>query len=147
MVQQKRRLEVSTSNPGVSNNYIDVDFDTDTVVNVHGYRAMVAIEPENADANANGIVGVWVLPGGVIQNADLPTSFGQWGDEAHAPYLWGYFPFVASNQTPFHGEFCPKSSRNIQKGGRIVLHVLLAGVSAGLVRLNTTQTMFTSNVN
>ena len=44
MVQNKRRTETSTSAPGISTNYIDVDFIDDTVVNVHGYRAMVAIE-------------------------------------------------------------------------------------------------------
>ena len=142
----KRRVEVSTGTPGISNNYIDVDFDKGQVVNVHGYRAAVAIEPQDADANANGIIAIWRLPGGVIQNADLPNSYGQFGDEDWAPYLWGLIPWACSNQTPFHWEFAPKTSRTIQSGGRIVLHVLINGLSAGLARLNTTQTMFTSAV-
>jgi len=139
-------MEVSTSAPGISHNYIDVDFVNDTVVNCHGYRAQVAIEPQDADANANGIIAVWVLPGGVIQNADLPTNYGGFGDEDFSPYLWGMVPWTASNQTPFHWEFAPNSSRNMQRGSRIVLHVFIQGMSAGLARLNTTQTMFTSQV-
>ena len=147
MVTNKRRTEVSSGTPGISTSFIDVDFEHDTVVNVHGYRAAVAIEPQDADANANGMIGIYVLPGGVIQNADLPATIGAFGNEDVAPYLWGLIPWTASNQTPFHWEFTPKTTRNIQRGGRIVMDVLIAGISAGLCRLNTTQTMFTSVVN
>ena len=147
MFKNKRRLEVSTGTPAAnSNSFIDMDFETDTVVNIHGYRAEFAIEPQDADANANGLWAVWVLPGGVIQNADLPSSYGAFGQEDFAPYLWGYGPFIASNQTPEHIIFAPKTSRNMQSGGRIVLQIFIQGISAGLARLNTTQTCFTSNV-
>ena len=145
MATNKRRMEVSTGTPGpASNNFIDVALENDTVVNVHGYRCMFAIEPQDGGANANGIWAVWVLPGGVIQNADLPTTYGAFGNEDFAPYLWGYGPFIASNETPQIVEFAPKTSRNIQRGGRIVLQVFIAGISAGLARLNTTQTFFTT---
>ena len=145
MAQNKRRLEVSTGTPGAnSNSFIDVDMLNDTVVNVHGYRMEMSIEPQDADANMNGIWAVWVLPGGVVQNADLPNAYGLFGNEDFAPYLWGYGPVIASNQTPMQVVFAPKTSRNIQRGGRIVLQLFIQGVSAGLVRLNTTQTMFTS---
>ena len=147
MVKSKRRIEVSTSTPGISHNYIDVDFTDDTVVNLHGYRALVAIEPQDADANSNGMIAVWVLPGGVIQNGDLPATYGSFGDEKYSPYLWAMVPWTASNQTPFHWEFAPKSTRNMQRGSRIVLHIYVQGISAGLNRLNTVQTGFTSAVN
>jgi len=146
MVQNKRRMEGSTGTAGVSANFIDVDFPNDTVVNVHGYRAEFAIEPQDADANCNGSWAVWVLPGGVIQNADLPNTFGSMFNEDFAPYLWGIGVYVASNQTPHHMLFAPKSTRNIQVGGRIVFHIRIDGISAGLARLNTSQTMFTSAV-
>ena len=142
----KRRIEVSTSAPGIGNNFIDVDFDKGQVLNVHGYRAMVSIEPQDADANANGMIGIWVLPGGMVQNADLPTTFGDFGNEIRAPYLWGIMPWTASNQTPYQWEFSPKTSRTLQAGARIVLQVLTSGISAGLLRLNIVQTMFTSSV-
>jgi len=147
MVQNKRRIETSTGTPGANSvSFIDVEFDHDTVVNVHGYRAMVSIEPQDADANANGFIGIYVLPGGVITNSDLPSTAGEFGDEDLAPYLWGITPWNASNQTPYHFEFAPKSSRNVQRGGRIVLDIFIAGLSAGLARVNSVQTMFTSQV-
>ncbi len=147
MAQNKRRLESSSNNPGISTNFIDVDFLDGTVVNVHGYRAMATIEPEVADANANGQWAVWVLPGGMVQNSDLPTSIGTLADEDRAPYLWGVGLWVASNQNPATIEFAPKTSRNIQRGGRIVFQILIAGITSGNVSLDTFQTMFTSNVN
>jgi len=144
MVQNKRRIEVSSSQPGVSHNYVDMEFSNDTVVNVHGFRALISMEPQDADANCNGMIAIWVLPGGLIQNADLPQNYGSFGDEDNAPYLWGLIPFNASNQTPGEWEFAPATSRNIQRGGRIVLQVFIQGVSGGLVRLNTVLTCFTT---
>jgi len=139
-------MEVSTGTPGISHSYIDMAFVDDTVVNLHGYIAAVSIEPQDADANSNGMIAVWVLPGGVIQNADLPATFGQFGNEDFAPYLWGMKPFTASNQTPFNWEFSPKTTRNMQRGSRVVLHIFIQGVSAGVNRVNTSQTGFTSQV-
>jgi len=140
-------MEVTTSTPGISHNYIDMDFIDDTVVNVHGLIAQVAIEPQDGGANANGMIAVWVLPGGVIQNADLPATYGQFGNEDFAPYLWALIPWVASNEAPFiMPPFAPGSSRNMQRGSRIVLHVFIQGISGGLVRMNTSITAFTSVV-
>ena len=135
---------MATGTSGVANNFIDIAFDNSTEVNVHGFRVESAIEPENADANCNGIWAVWVLPGGVITNSDLPQNYGAFGDEDFAPYLWGMGTFIASNQTPFMIRFSPKTSRNIQRGGRIVYHLLVAGVSAGLVRHNEAITCYTT---
>jgi len=146
MSKNKRRLETSGSNPGISSNFIDVDFDSGTVVNVHGYRMQFDIEPEVADANASGFWAVYVLPGGVIQNSDLPGTIGVLGDEKLAPYIWGLGTFSASNQTPRHVEFNPKTSRNIQRGGRIVLLIVIAGLTSGNASLDTIQTCFTTDV-
>jgi len=147
MATNKRRLEGTDSNPGISANFIDVDFEDGTVVNVHGYIAQAAIEPEVADANATGFWAVWVLPGGVIQNADLPLTIGALANEVFAPYMWGCGVWAASNQTPKHIEFKPKTSRNIQRGGRIVFQISVLGLTSGAVSLDTFQSMFTSNVN
>jgi len=141
----KRRLEVSTGTSGIATLFIDMDFTKGQAVNIHGYRAAVSIEPENADANCNGIMGIYVLPAGLVQNSDLPSNYGEFGnDDNIGSYTWGIMPFTASNQTPFNWEFAPKTSRNMQVGGRIVLEIFIQGVSAGNVRTNTTQTCFTS---
>jgi len=137
-------MEVATNNPGISVSFIDLEFLKGQAVNIHGLRCEMSLEPENADANANGLWAVWVLPGGVIQNSDLPQNFGAFGNEDFAPYLWGYGPWAASNQQPAHIEFCPKSTRNMQEGGRIVYELLVNGLTAGTLRHNTTITCFTT---
>ncbi len=142
----KRRTEVATGTPGVGNSFIDINFDSGTAVNIHGFRAMIALEPQDAGANANGAIGIYVLPGGTIQNSDLPVAYGTFGNEDFAPYLWGMTPWIASNETPTLWEFAPKTSRNMQRGGRIVLDLRVEGISAGLVRQNSMLTCFTSDV-
>jgi len=139
-------MEVATGNPGISDSFIDMDFLQGQAVNIHGLRCESALEPQDADANATGIWAVWVLPGGVVQNSDLPSSFGEFGDEKFAPYLWGMGPWSASNQTPAHIEFSPASTRNMQEGGRIVFHIQISGLTAGLVRHRTTITCFTTPI-
>ena len=146
MAKNKRRQEVTSSAPGISNNFIDLEFLDDAMVNLHGYIAQFAAEPQDADANCNGIWAVWVLPGGVIGNTDLPSTYGSFGNEDYSQYLWGMGPFQASNQTPYHMIFQPKGTRNMARDSRVVLQVFIQGVSAGLVRLNTTQTGFVTQV-
>jgi len=123
-----------------------MEFDKGQAVNIHGWRSETALEPQDADANANGLWAVWVLPGGVIQNADLPQTFGAFGNEDFAPYLWGFGPWIASNQTPAVFSFAPKSTRNMQAGGRVVLQILINGISAGVARHNNTLTCFTTPI-
>ncbi len=143
MAKSKRRTEVATGTTGIGNNFIDIAFDKGQVVNVHGFRMEMILEPQDADANANGILGIYVLPGGVIQNGDLPQTFGDFGNEDVAPYLWGIMPWAASNQNPSTLKFAPKTTRNIQAGGRIVIDLRVDGISAGLVRQRTVITCFT----
>jgi len=146
VAKSKRRIELATGVPGIGNSFIDIDFDKGQVVNVHGFRMENIIEPQDADANANGIIGVYVLPGGLVQNSDLPTTLATFGDEDSAPYLWGIIPWAASNQTPSHVVFAPKTTRNIQAGGRIVVNLRTEGISAGNVRQTTVITCFTTPV-
>jgi len=146
LVKNKRRMEVATGNPGISTNFVDMDFDKGQAFNVHGFRLECVVEPEVGDANANGLWAVWVLPGGVVQNSDLPAAFGEFGDEKFSPYLWGIGAWAAANQTTSKIEFAPKSSRNLQAGARIVFELLINGVSSGGVRFNAVLTCFTSPI-
>jgi len=142
MSKQKRRLEVATGTPGIGNSFIDINFVNDAMVNFHGCRVNVALEPQDADANANGAIIVWVLPGGVIQNTDLPATFGGLGNEDFSQYIWGWTPFAVSNQTPFNWEFAPDTTRNMARDSRIVVQIRTEGISAGLVRQLTMITGF-----
>ena len=121
-------------------------FINDAQINLHGYRAEIALEPQDADANANGMVAVWVLPNMTIQNSDLPILYGEFGDEDRSQYLWALSPWIASNQTPTKWEFAPGTSRNMARDSRIVLQILVNGLTAGALRINTTQTGFVSSV-
>jgi len=123
-----------------------MEFLNDAMVNVHGYRMQFGTEPTTGEANANGIWAVWVLPGKTIQNADLPTTYGEFGNEDRSAYLWGMGPWLSSNQTPNHVEFAPKGTRNMARDSRIVLQILVQGLSIGAIRINTTQTAFVTVV-
>ena len=147
MAKDKRRIEVSTGNPtGGSNNFIDMEFLNDAMVNFHGYHMEFVTEPQDQEANANGIWAVWVFPGKLIQNSDLPTLLGEFGDEDRSQYLWGMGVWASANQSPSHTEFKPKTSRNMARDSRIVLQILVNGLTVGALRINTVQTGFVSSV-
>ena len=147
MNPQRRRLngESSANNTLDGKDSIQITLSEGPSVNVHGLRYCFSIEPENADANANGLWFAFCLPGDIITPAVLPESFNDVDNEDFLPYLWGVGCWTASNQAPFHGEFNPSTSRTCQNGARIFCYVVKTGISAGNVRINQTLTCFTSN--
>ena len=150
MRTQRRRLNAeSNSNATLNNSNVDsveILLDEGPSVNVHGLRYCGSIEPENADANANGFWICFCLPGGIITpGTDLPTNFAELDNEDFMPYVWGVGCWTASNQAPYHFEFAPRTSRTCQKDARIYCYIAKNGISAGAVRINSTLTLFTSN--
>ena len=144
MKSQRRRLEAETSSSGVGTQSIaTLTFDETDVVNFHGMHYCFSIEPVNGDANANGWWVLYCLPAEIIQAADLPQSFADLDNEDFLPYVWGVGCWTASNQAPFHYEFQPTTSRNCQRGARVLGVINIEGVSAGNVRVNQTITGFT----
>ena len=148
----QRRLIEALSNSNASLDSIAADdlemvFDEADAVNIHGLRYCFSIEPENADANANGFWILYCFPADIIQTASsaLPNTFGDLDDKTFNPYVWGIGCWTASNQAPYHYEFTPRTSRTCQRGGRIVAMVVKNGISAGAVRINQTLTCFTSS--
>ncbi len=148
MNSQRRRISTTTDSDALLNdisNNLNIFLDETNVTNVHGLRYCFSIEPEVGEANANGFWCVFCIPAGIIQNNDLPVTIGTLGDEAKwSPYLWGIGCWTASNQAPYHGEFNPQTSRNCQKGARIMCYVVKEGISAGNVRIIQTLTAFTN---
>ena len=150
MNAQRRRVVYDTdANNTLNDTQVDrniLTLDESDVVNVHGYRFCGSIEPEDGDANANGFWVVVCLPGDVIgANTDLPSTEGELNSEDINPYLWGVGCWTASNQAPYHFEFTPSTSRNCQKGARIIGYVVKEGISAGAVRINLVTTCFTTS--
>ena len=149
MNTQRRRLDANTDQKTVGGQaQVTIEQNETDAANMHGMHYCFSIEPENGDANANGFWIVYCLPAGVIDQAvgtDLPSSFSDLDNEDFLPYVWGVGCWTASNQAPFHYEFAPRTSRNCQKGARIVGVVSVSGISAGLVRINSTMTCFQSS--
>jgi len=149
MNTQRRRVNAeSRSNPTLSNATIDgitITLDEGPSVNAHGLRFCFSIEPENADANANGYWVMYCIPANVIDLTTLPANFSQLDSEDFLPYVWGIGCWTASNQAPYHYEFTPTTSRTCQKGARLFGSIVKTGISAGSVRINSTLTCFTSN--
>ncbi len=146
---QRRRLATTTDNNATLNSNNDdriiLNFDETNATNFHGLRYCFSIEPENADANANGWWAVFCLPSGLPELADLPATIGNLGDDTElSPYIWGLGCWTASNQAPYHGEFNPTTSRNCQRDARVVAYVVKEGISAGAVRIIQTLTGFTN---
>ena len=145
MKTQRRRLNAESDTAGVNiTRNVEILMDETDSVNFHGMHFCFSIEPENADANANGFWVLYCLPGGIINVTDLPETFGSLDNEDFLPYVWGVGCWTASNQAPFHYDFSPSTSRNCQKGARIIGRISTTGISAGLVRINRTLTGFTS---
>ena len=144
MNAQRRRVAVATDAGGVGTTRVILTLDETNAVNVHGLHACFSIEPENTDANANGIWAMWCLPGGQIATGGLPDTVAEFNVEDNNPYLWGLGCWTASNQAPFHYDFNPKTTRNCQNQARILMQITKLGVSAGNVRTNMTITCFTS---
>jgi len=149
MKAERRRTAGTTTSSAVldSNSVHDVIIEQDEQgsMNFHGLRYCFSIEPENTDANANGIWYIVCLPQGIIQNSDLPATMGTMtNDEDVAKYIWGMGCWTASNQAPFHYEFAPSTSRNCVKGARVKGAICVNGISAGAVRVLQTLSIFTS---
>jgi len=126
---------------------VEIQFDETNAVNVHGLRFCGSIEPENADANANGFWICYCFPGDII-NPDfstLPNTLPDLSDGTYNKYVWGVGCWTASNQAPYHFEFVPSTSRTCQREARVVGVVVKNGISAGAVRINLTLTCFTSS--
>jgi len=126
MPKQTLKIDADTGAKlaGQSQNLI---FTADRAHNVHGLRVDINIESEAMEANANGNWAVYLLPGSAITASSLSETWSQWADETVSQYLWGHGLWMASNQTPFHTTFAPKTSRNITKNGRIFVKVWVEG--------------------
>ena len=147
-VQRRRLASNSAANAtldGPNADAVTVTLSEGPSVNVHGLRYCFSIEPENADANANGFWLCLCLPAGILVGTDFPADFSQLDNEDFLPYVWGVGCWTASNQAPYHYEFTPSTSRNCQNDARIRCYIVKTGISAGSVRINQTLTCFTSN--
>jgi len=114
--------------------------------NVHNLKVELNIESEVMDGNSNGFWFVYAFPGNAIDLADFPASWSNFDDENVSQYQWGSGLWMASNQTPFHLQFMPKTTRNLPKEGRVVLYVKVEG-SVPLLGLNRINSSVQFHIN
>ncbi len=99
-------------------------------VNFHNIWGSVALEPENADANA---LGNWVLyivkEGGQV----IDWTFTTINAENNNWFIIACGVWAASNQTPFTKEVHPSTSRTLNPGDKIVMSATVTSLTAGQV--------------
>ncbi len=142
--RQRRRMHWKTDAGGIGQVDNIATVDETNGANVHGLRCSIAIEPENADANANGTWVLWCIPRQDTSRASM--SFGALETEVANPEVWACGVWVATNQTGFNHDLDIGTSRNCPNGTRIILTISKEGITAGNVRVNTMITYFTTSL-
>ncbi len=98
-------------------------------INYHNIWASINIEPENADANAQGWWILYILNenGQVVIPSEVALNNEQSNKYIIACGSWG-----ASNQTPFQITINPKTSRTLNPGDSLGLAINVRGITAGV---------------
>jgi len=145
MVAQTRFINAVTAAITTGGNLIN-EIVAQRTHNAHGLRLEINVESEAMEANANGFWDIYMFPGDIIDAVDLPATWADMDDENVSQYLWGHGLWMASNQTPFHMVFAPKTSRNIPKSGRVYARVHVEGTVPVLTnnRINSLLSYFVS---
>ncbi len=98
-------------------------------VNCFNIWGSISIEPENADANAQGS---WILYATKTRDSGITWNDTQLNDEPEAETIIAAGVWGATNQTPFNHTFSAGSvSRNIRGQCLLALQVFQTGISAG----------------
>ncbi len=132
---QRKRVHIQTS-VVVSTARVQLlaTVDETNGVNFHNVHFGYAVEPQNADANANGTWALFCIPDAV--SAVPSTAVSALELEGSNPFLWALGVWTASNQTPYtSGDFVIRSSRNCPRNGRLIMIVDVEGISAGDSRI------------
>ena len=141
MVNEPKRIDITDATAGAGAVIISrFGPGTGTILrrlsNYHNIWWGFVVEPENADANANGMWVLWEKrdtnnPDPSFSPANINT-----GDINMVIIACG--AWAASNQTPFNFSSQLKSSRNFVANQELVLTVRVNGISAGVARIITT---------
>jgi len=131
-MQAKRQL-VSESNVGAgAATQVTLTTPTDPreEINFHNIWGSVSVEPQDADANAQG---TWVLYISRIGQVFVTFTDANINNEASNAIIIACGVWSASNQSPYNsGPIHPKSSRTLQAGDSLALQNVVTGITAGL---------------
>ncbi len=139
MTQEPKRIEENTATAGAAVQ-VSVEFGPGTgtilrrLVNYHNIWGSFMVEPQDADANANGVWVLWMKPDDT--QADTLWSFANINSNNFNQMIIACGVWAASNQSPFTvPAIHMNTSRNMVANQKLVLSVFQEGISAGLSRI------------
>ena len=141
---QRRRVHTGTDQIAVSQFTIVATIDESNGVNAHGFRASFIVEPEVADANANGNWVLYCLPDETSAQPGSTTAVLEL--EGSNAFIWALGTWAASNQTPYCKDIEIGTSRNCQQGARLLLVVQQEGITSGQSRVRSLMTFHTKSL-
>ena len=129
---QAKRIDVNESNNGAGGNTaaaLLVPTDPREEVNFHNIWGSVTVEPQDANANAQGTWALFLLR----ENATLPTLTDVViNGESNNAVLIACGVWSASNESPFNITIHPETSRTLQAGDALAITSVVTGITAGL---------------
>ena len=131
---QAKRINVNETNDGAGSStsaILQVPSDPREEVNFHNIWGGVSVEPQNADANAQGTWVLYVLRDPAAGLVDFTDAFVNL--ETLNALIIACGVYSASNQSPFTGQPIQiKTSRTLEAGARLILTSTITGITAGL---------------
>ncbi len=130
---QAKRIDVNESNNGAGGNTaaaLLVPTDPREEVNFHNIWGSVTVEPQDANANAQGTWVLYILTKNVQDASfvDVNIDNQEYNQYIIACGVWG-----ASNEHPYNsGPIHPSTSRTLGPGDQLRLQSVVTGITAGL---------------
>jgi len=142
---QRKRVHMETNDiPAGTGINLEAVVDETNGVNIHGLIANFGIEPLDGNANATGTWVLYCIPDEASNIASYSISVAE-GEQVNA-FVWACGIWACSNQQPFNKEVKLGTSRNCQRGARIVLQVRPENISAGQVKVIRSLCYFTKSL-
>ena len=131
MVQAKR-IQVAESNDGaggVTLATLVAPTEPREEINFHNIWGSVSVEPQDANANAQGTFVLMLIR----ENQTIPTMTDTIvNNETNNAVIIACGVWSASNESPYNISIHPQTSRTLQAGDTLVLESIVTGITAGL---------------
>ena len=129
---QAKRININESNNGAGANTsakLIVPTDPREEVNFHNIWGSVTVEPQDADANAQGTWVLYILRENMVDTSFVDININ---NETNNAYIIACGVWSASNQSPFTISVHPETSRTLRPGDSLQLQSTVTGITAGL---------------
>jgi len=139
MVQEPRRINVANEDDNVggqSSARFGPSTEVRRQVNYHNIWWTIGLEPENADANAQGFWILWIKKDATASDPAFTTA--NLNAETFNQRIIALGQWSATNQSPFNMSSHLNSSRNLLPGEELVITVRSEGITAGQVSVMLT---------